>query len=216
MPRLTNSLPKYRKHSSGNARVTINGRDYLLGPHGTKASKREYDRLIAEYLASGRSGSFGAKSDQLTMARVMADYLNYIGPKAQEILKTYLLRGGHDCLFRPCDSMKNRYERSRENRTTPLSCGNRPGTNRKSNPKRKAGDKYEVTAYARAITRAAKLAGVAHWSPNQLRHSRGTEVRKRFGLEAAQVMLGHQNADVTQIYAERDREKGIEIAREVG
>ena len=71
MPRLTNAVPKYRKHSSGNARVTINGRDYLLGPHGTKASKREYDRVIAEYLASGRSGSFGVTSDQLTIAMVM-------------------------------------------------------------------------------------------------------------------------------------------------
>jgi hypothetical protein len=53
------------------------------------------------------------------------------------------------------------------------------------------------------------------YSTSALRLKR-TKVRKRFGLEAAQVMLGHQNADVTQIYAERDREKGIEIAREVG
>ena len=56
------SIPSYRRHSSGQARVTINGRDYLLGPHGTRASHREYDRLIAEYLASGRSSSFGVES----------------------------------------------------------------------------------------------------------------------------------------------------------
>ena len=43
-----------------------------------------------------------------------------------------------------------------------------------------------------------------HWHPNQLRHAVGTELRKRFGLEAAQVVLGHATADVTQIYAERD------------
>ncbi len=55
-------VPKYRKHRSGQARVTINGRDYDLGPYGTQASKREYDRLLAEYLASGRNGSFGASS----------------------------------------------------------------------------------------------------------------------------------------------------------
>ena len=30
-----------------------------------------------------------------------------------------------------------------------------------------------------------------HWSPNQLRHTHATEVRRRFGLEAAQVALGH-------------------------
>lgn len=50
MPSPTNSIPKYRKHSSGQARVTINGRDYLLGPHGSKASIREYDRLIPSIL----------------------------------------------------------------------------------------------------------------------------------------------------------------------
>ncbi|MCA9231188.1 MAG: hypothetical protein KDA57_11075 [Planctomycetales bacterium] len=47
MPRLSNSVPKYRKHrASGQAVLTLNGRDYYLGPHGTKASRREYDRLI--------------------------------------------------------------------------------------------------------------------------------------------------------------------------
>lgn len=39
MPRLANAVPKYRKHKqSGQAIVTINGRDHLLGPHNTKAS----------------------------------------------------------------------------------------------------------------------------------------------------------------------------------
>lgn len=51
------------------------------------------------------------------------------------------------------------------------------------------------------------------WAPNQLRHAKATDVRKRFGLEAAQVILGHAAANVTQIYAERDAEKGREVAR---
>ena len=37
------------------------------------------------------------------------------------------------------------------------------------------------------------------WHANQLRHSHGTSVRRRFGLEAAQVALGHERADVTQV-----------------
>lgn len=77
MPKLVNQVPKYRKHSSGQARVTINGRDYLLGPHGSQASHSEYDRRIAEYLASGRSGAFGIESESLTMAMLMRDYLQY-------------------------------------------------------------------------------------------------------------------------------------------
>ncbi len=55
MPRLTNATPKYRKHkASGQAIVTLCGKDHYLGPHGTKASNVEYDRLVAEWLSQGR------------------------------------------------------------------------------------------------------------------------------------------------------------------
>ncbi len=55
-----------------------------------------------------------------------------------------------------------------------------------------------------------------HWSPNQLRHTAATEIRKRHGLEAAQVILGHSQLGVTQVYAERDIAKGTEVARLIG
>ena len=54
------------------------------------------------------------------------------------------------------------------------------------------------------------------WHPHQLRHLRATEVRKQFGLEAAQVTLGHTRADVTQVYAERNSELATRVAREMG
>ena len=54
------------------------------------------------------------------------------------------------------------------------------------------------------------------WSPKRLRHSAATGIRKEFGLEAAQVFLGHASADVTQVYAERDRNLVADIARELG
>ena len=38
-------VPHYRKHVSGQARVTINGRDYPLGKYGSKESKAKYSRL---------------------------------------------------------------------------------------------------------------------------------------------------------------------------
>ena len=48
-------IPSYRKHKpSGQAVVTLDGRDVYLGPHGTQASKREYDRLVGEWQANGR------------------------------------------------------------------------------------------------------------------------------------------------------------------
>ena len=52
MPKLVDSVPKYRLHrASGQAVVTIQGRDFYLGPWKSKASRVEYDRLIGEWLA---------------------------------------------------------------------------------------------------------------------------------------------------------------------
>ena len=47
--------PSYRLHkATGQAVVTLNGREIYLGKHGTKASKAAYDRKLAEWLAGGR------------------------------------------------------------------------------------------------------------------------------------------------------------------
>ncbi len=54
------------------------------------------------------------------------------------------------------------------------------------------------------------------WHPYQLRHSFATRVRKNHGLEAAQVLLGHSRADVTQVYAERDESLAATVAASVG
>ena len=61
MPRLTNALPSYRKHrANGQAVVTLSGADHYLGKYGTKASRTLYDRLVAEWLASGRQPALAA------------------------------------------------------------------------------------------------------------------------------------------------------------
>jgi hypothetical protein len=54
------------------------------------------------------------------------------------------------------------------------------------------------------------------WHPNQLRHSYATRVRKDYGLEAAQVLLGHSKADVTQVYAERNHDLAATVAAKIG
>jgi len=54
------------------------------------------------------------------------------------------------------------------------------------------------------------------WHPNQLRHAFATNVRKAHGLEAAQVLLGHTRADVTQVYAERNGELAATVAAKIG
>jgi integrase len=54
------------------------------------------------------------------------------------------------------------------------------------------------------------------WHPNQLRHTFASRVRKQYGLEAAQVTLGHARADVTQVYAERNMALAAKVAAAVG
>lgn len=408
MPKLSDTLPKYRKHkASGQAIVTIMGRDVYLGPFGTKASKSEYDRLIGEWLAAGRpscppkqpdlavvelataykkfarsyyrknGASTGtAETIELTlktlctfygrlaardfgplalqamqqrfvemghsrryvndnidrirrmfrwgvanemvdpgvsqalaavpglrkgrtkareaqpirpvedavveatvpyMPPVVVDMTQFqrltgsrpaevciirpcdvdrsadvwlftpeshktehlgrervicIGPKAQAVLRPYLLRADTHYCFRPADSEKARRAERHAKRRVPIHYGNRPGKNCKRQPKRSPGDRYSTASYRRAIHRAVDAANRARekeaaesgaeaellprWSPNQLRHSTGTAIRKQFGLEASRVTLGHSEVETTQIYAERDIELAAKIMREVG
>jgi len=126
------------------------------------------------------------------------------------------VRDPQDFCFRPCDSEEKRRAAQHDARKTPLSCGNRPGTNKRRTPKHQPGACYTTDSYRRAITRACENNGIAKWSPNRLRHTAATQVRKEFGLESAQIILDHSAADVTQVYAERDLSKGIEVAKRIG
>jgi integrase len=169
----------------------------------------------------------------------------FIGPKAQAILRPYLLRAETEYCFRPCDSERRRLQVRHEQRVTPMSCGNKPNGNRRTNG-RAPGLLYTNDGYRRAIVRGCELAfkmpaelrkipaKLDHdekldrqqrasawraentWAPNQLRHTVGTEVRKKYGIEGAQVVLGHSKAAVTEIYAERDLDKAAAIMAEVG
>ena len=156
----------------------------------------------------------------------------YVGPQAQDILRPYLLRAADAYCFQPAESEKRRLEERHEQRKTPLSYGNSPGTNKERHPKRPKGDHYTRDSYRRAVHRAvkainrerakaAKEAGeepelLPLWSPNRLRHSAATKIRKAYGLEAAQVILGHAKADITQVYAERDSELARSVATQIG
>src|SRR5574340_12967 len=72
MPR----VPKYRKHRArGQAVVSLDGRDFYLGPHGTLASRREYDRLIGEWLAAGRT--LPRREADLTIAEMAMAYWRF-------------------------------------------------------------------------------------------------------------------------------------------
>lgn len=141
----------------------------------------------------------------------------YLGPKAQAVLAPFLLsRAQDDYCFSPAEAEEERLEARHAARVTPEGHGNEPGTNRVPRPQKAPGDRYDVHAYRRCIARACRKAGVPAWHPHQLRHTRATEVRAAFGLEAAQAVLGHADLRVTQVYAERDSEAARRVAAQLG
>ncbi len=157
----------------------------------------------------------------------------FLGPQAQEIVRPFLLHDKPQAyLFRPADADADRRERLRLARKTPMSCGNRAGTNVKRRPRRFPGERYQSHSYARAIAYGCRHAfplpvGLSkedavkwrrdhHWHPHQLRHNAATRFRREFGLDAAQVLLGHKTLEVTQVYAEKDADAARQVMLKVG
>lgn len=237
----------------------------LIEPAKKQASRQVAALIDMQLLTGARPGEVSIMRPcdidrsgpvwQYTPAEHKTQYLGherviFIGPKAQEILEPFLLRPATAYCFSPIEAERERRAILSEQRVTPLSCGNRPGTNRKRGPKKKPGEHYTRWSYGRAVRVACEKAFPPpeplpkredetwkqyeerltdeqkaelkawrrehHWHPNQLRHTYATGVRKQFGLEAAQVLLGHNSADVTQIYAERDMVRAAAVASKIG
>jgi integrase len=117
-----------------------------------------------------------------------------LGPRAQAIVRPFLSMSTHAYLFSP--------------RLVPRKS--------KRSGKHLTREHYSVASYWKAISKGCVKAKVPAWHPHQLRHALGTSVRQRFGLEAAQVVLGHAHAAITEVYAERDLLLAERVAREVG
>jgi len=80
-------------------------------------------------------------------------------------------------------------------------------------PHKQPGQRFTADSYRQAITRAAKRASVPHWHPYQLRHLAATFIRDALGVEAAQAMLGHSRAAMTEHYAKQNEQKSIDAAK---
>ena len=154
-----------------------------------------------------------------------------IGPKAQEVLKRYLLRAPQAFCFTPAEAFEQHCQRRHEARTTPMNEGNKP----KPRKPRSFKPNYDKDSYRRPIDRAAKRAfpvpeeikndaakiedwkAKFEWKPNQLRKSAATTARKEMDLETAQILLGHSSKKTTErFYAEQDNERAVEFARKFG
>jgi len=74
---VSSRTPSYRLHKpTGQAVVTLDGRDFYLGRFGSTASRAEYDQLVAEWLANGRRMAVGGASD-LAVAELILRYVEH-------------------------------------------------------------------------------------------------------------------------------------------
>jgi integrase len=155
----------------------------------------------------------------------------YVGPAGQKLLAPWLDRAGEGFVFSPAREREDRFARMRTARRSRVQPSQ--ADRRKKRPARQPGERYSPESYCRAIATGIRKANrgrvdlpadfvgptlppVRHWHPNQLRHSFATAVRESHGLEAAQVLLGHARADVTQVYAERNGSLAATVASVVG
>ena len=66
-------MPAYRKHkATGQAVVTLSGRDFYLGPWKSAASKAEYDGCVREWNAAG--GVLTSDRGQITIVELLAAF----------------------------------------------------------------------------------------------------------------------------------------------
>jgi integrase len=349
-------LPKYCRHkTSGRAFVRIGGKMYYLGKHGSAASRREYDRIIAEFVANGRQPFY--RVDELTIESLIWRFLDYANrelcycdttkkrititlralnalygkqlvsqftPSALKILRQQFvdrklarhtvngyvgiikqvfywgceeeivpaeigaalrmvkhLQAGRTsavdyddiepveeeivnktlpylkpmvqdmvrvqrCIsgrpqdvfnMRACDIDRSgaiwkytpfTHKTKKRGKIRELPIGPKaqqilqPHIDRcKDDPeqfifKTPRGSQCYGGYYNQAIITACKKAGIAKWTPNQLRHAGGTEIRSKFGLDHAQAGLGHAKARTTEIYAKIAYEKAAQVAAEIG
>ena len=88
MPAQTVRVPSYRLHKpSGQAVVTLRGRDVYLGKHGSPESRAEYARVAAEWLSTGTAPAPpGEAGPDISVAELILAYLKFAD--------TYYLKNG--------------------------------------------------------------------------------------------------------------------------
>jgi integrase len=167
-----------------------------------------------------------------------------LGPKAQEIIRPFLSLDIAGHLFSPRRAVAEQTAERRSDRKTKLwpSHVEHQAKKRETRGRKPLHDHYSVNAYRRAIARACNrafphptLATIARkdltadqraelkvwqkshqWHPHQLRHTMATTIRRQFGIEAAQAVLGHSQIDTSELYAQKSLEAARQIMKEIG
>ena len=137
-----------------------------------------------------------------------------IGPRAQAVLADWLRADPEAFMFQPREAAaavreaahvvgRSDAERVRAARNKRAADSRKRGGRPKNH--RLPGDRYTPGRLGHAVGRACQRAEIEHWHPHQLRHAAATELRRKIGIEAARVVLGHRSPGMAEVYAETDR-----------
>ena len=92
-----------------------------------------------------------------------------------------------------------------------------PGRGRKEKSTR-----WEAAGEWRTRLGPAKWAELLAWQkahrfhPHQIRHAAATMIRSRYGIEAAQAVLGQKSPVMAELYAEKDAALADRVIAEIG
>jgi integrase len=161
-----------------------------------------------------------------------------LGPKAQEIVRAWLRLKVDEYLFQPREAMAAFRAEQRSRRKTKVQPSQK--NRKKARPRKLPRDRYDTRSYAQAISKGivkantasacdpckalkpeercetCRAAALPHWHPHQLRHTKATEIRREYGLDAARAVLGHRSPKITEVYAEIDVSKAAEVMERIG
>lgn len=136
-----------------------------------------------------------------------------LAASAQAILKPRITEPeSKQGIFTPADSVKEMRDRRFALRSTAMGQGNEAGTNCAPHPMIVPGPQYASAAFATAVRRGCDRAGVARFTPYDLRRSAATRVRSALDKEAAKLLLGHVSADTTEIYLLDEVKEAMKVA----
>jgi len=140
-----------------------------------------------------------------------------LGAAAQAILTAYLAVrtiADVDPLFSPVRQRDEKFVAMRAARKSKVQPSQ---VSRKKAKIRQPGDWYTSHGIGQTVTLACAKAGVPAWTPYQLRHLKGAELREKFSLEHVRAALGHSHASMSAHYASgADGKLAAEVANAMG
>ncbi len=141
-----------------------------------------------------------------------------LGKDAQAILNAHLegrTIGDADAMFSPRRQRDEKFAAMRAGRKSKVQPSQKCRKN--DRPIRIPGERFTSNGIGKAVVLACEKANVPVWTPYQLRHLKGAELRERFSLEHVRAALGHSHASMSAHYAKgADGKLAAEVAAAVG